>query len=42
MGSLAELFGFQAPVLVGAVMLIGLWFWATPRRDGMAKSLEGD
>jgi len=42
MGSLAELFGFQAPVLVGAVMMIGLWFWATPRRDGMAKSLEGD
>jgi hypothetical protein len=29
-------------VLVGAVMMIGLWFWATPRRDAMAKSLEGD
>lgn len=42
MGSLAEVFGFQAPVLVGAVMMIGLWFWATPRRDGMAKSLERD
>lgn len=42
MGALAEVFGFQAPVLVGAVMLLGLWWWAVHRRDAMAEALEGD
>ena len=42
MGTLAEFLGFQAPVIAGAVMLLGLWLWALPRRDAMAKSLEGD
>jgi predicted MFS family arabinose efflux permease len=42
MGTLAEFFGFQAPVIAGAVMLLGLWLWALPRQDAMAKSLEGD
>lgn len=42
MGALAEGFGFQAPVLVGAAMLLGLWWWASHRRDAMAKALEGE
>ena len=42
MGSLAEFFGFQAPVIAGAIVLLGLWLWSVPRREAMAKSLEGD
>jgi hypothetical protein len=42
MGGLAEVLGFQAPVLAGAVLLIALWLWASSRRDAMASSLEGD
>ena len=42
MGSLAEFFGFQAPVIAGAVVLLGLWLWSVPRREAMARSLEGD
>ena len=42
MGTLAEFLGFQTPVIAGAVVLLGLWLWALPRRDAMAKSLEGD
>lgn len=42
MGTLAEFFGFQAPVIAGAVLLLGLWLWSLPRQDAMAKSLEGD
>jgi len=42
MGSLAEAFGFQAPVLVGALLLLGLWWWARQRQQSMAETLEGE
>jgi MFS family permease len=42
MGSLAEVMGFQAPVLAGALLLLGLWWWARRRQDAMAESLEAE
>jgi MFS family permease len=42
MGGLAEVFGFQAPVLVGALLLLGLWWWSSRRRDAMAAAMEGE
>ena len=42
MGSLAEVFGFQAPVLAGAIVLLGLWWWARQRQAAMADTLEAD
>ncbi len=42
MGSLAEVFGFQAPVLAGAIVLLGLWWWARQRQNSMAESLEAE
>ena len=42
MGSLAEVMGFQAPVLAGALLLLGLWWWARQRQDAMAESLEAE
>ena len=42
MGALAEVFGFQAPVLVGAILLLGLWWWANQRRAAMAEAMEGE
>ena len=41
MGSLAEVLGFQAPVLGGAILLLVLWWWAGQRQRGMAGTLEG-
>jgi MFS family permease len=40
MGSLAEKFGFQAPVLVGAILLLALWWWARERQSAMSETLE--
>ena len=40
MGSLAEAFGFQVPVIAGALVCLGLWFWASRRRDEMTRALE--
>ncbi|MEE2997876.1 MAG: MFS transporter [Pseudomonadota bacterium] len=40
MGSLAEIFGFQIPVLVGAIVLLALWWWARERQSAMCKILE--
>ena len=40
MGSLAEAFGFQAPVIAGALVCLGLWFWASRRREEMTRALE--
>ena len=42
MGSLAEVLGFQAPVLGGAILLLILWWWAGQRHRGMAGTLEGE
>ena len=36
MGSLAEVLGFQAPVLGGAILLV-LWWWASQRHRGMVE-----
>jgi MFS family permease len=41
MGGLSESMGLQAPVIGGAALCIGLWFWASRRQGPMAKSLEG-
>jgi MFS family permease len=40
MGYLASYFGLQLPVAAGAVLCIGLWFWAWRRQDALAKALE--
>ena len=40
MGYLASYFGMQLPVAVGAVLCIGLWFWARQRQDALSLSLE--
>ena len=41
-GSLAEVLGFQAPVLGGAILLLVLWWWAGQQQRGMAGTLEGE
>lgn len=40
MGALSETTGLQAPVIGGAVVCIGLWYWASKRKDAMAMALE--
>lgn len=40
MGYLASFFGLQLPVAAGAVLCIGLWYWAWRRQDALGKSLE--
>lgn len=40
MGAAAERFGFQAPVLAGALVCLVLWAWAVRRRREMADALE--
>ncbi|MDA1326388.1 MAG: MFS transporter [Proteobacteria bacterium] len=40
MGYLASYFGLQAPVAAGAVLCIGLWYWAWRRQDALGKALE--
>jgi len=42
MGGLAEFFGFQWPVAGGAILLLGMWFWAYRRRAILAQSLEAE
>lgn len=42
MGSAAEHFGFQAPVVAGAFFCLLLWLWAMRRRKKLAGVLEGD
>ena len=42
MGGLSETMGLQVPVIGGAVLCIGLWFWASRRQQPMADSLEKD
>lgn len=39
-GALAEIIGLQAAVISGAVLCIGLWFWAFLKRDALAHHLE--
>jgi len=40
MGYLASFYGLQLPVAAGAMLCIGLWFWARRRQDALGKSLE--
>jgi MFS family permease len=40
MGTLASYAGLQLPVAGGAVLCIGLWYWAWRRRDSLSRSLE--
>ena len=40
MGVLASHLGLQLPVIAGAVLTIGLWYWAFRRRHALAKFLE--
>lgn len=40
MGFLASYMGLQLPVIAGAVLTIGLWYWAFRRRHALAKFLE--
>lgn len=42
MGVLAEYAGLRPPIAAGAVLCIGLWFWARRRQGGMAEALEKD
>ncbi len=42
MGIFAEVFGFQVPVLVGALLLLALWWWSSRRRDAIAMAMEGE
>lgn len=39
-GFFAEFYGLQIPVAVGAVLCIGLWFWAFRRRVALSRYLE--
>ena len=40
MGWLATYFGLQVPIACGAILCIGLWFWAWRRQETLAKHLE--
>jgi predicted MFS family arabinose efflux permease len=40
MGFLASYAGLQLPVIGGAVLTIGLWWWVRRRQDTLAKALE--
>ncbi|MEX2453129.1 MAG: MFS transporter [Rhodospirillaceae bacterium] len=40
MGAAAERFGFQAPIVAGAVICLGLWLWAARRRKEMEEAME--
>jgi predicted MFS family arabinose efflux permease len=41
MGAASDRVGLQAPILVGAVVVLAVWLWARLRRDRMMNSLEG-
>jgi MFS family permease len=40
MGSIAEVAGLRIPVAGGAILCVGLWFWARRRQARMADALE--
>lgn len=42
MRALSETTGLQAPVIGGAIVCIGLWYWASKRKDATVTGLEGE